>query len=115
MPGYFDRYGDGWKLSVRIRIAHAQVRRLLNLSEEWDAEDNGTRKLGAVPLSAAHMALASAAVSARLLLHAERMGVPFSHFKHVVNASFCGKEGIHQGGISFRLPDPAHSEESHRR
>ena len=71
MPGGLDRYGDGWKLSVRIRIVHAQVRRLLTLSDEWD-----TRAWG-VPLSAAHLGLASAAFSARLLRHAERLGVPF--------------------------------------
>ena len=73
LPGGLERYGDGWKLSVRIRIVHAQVRRLLNRSDEWDVEAWG------VPLSAAHMALASAAFSGRLLRHAERLGIPFSH------------------------------------
>lgn len=73
MPGGLERFGDGWKLSVRIRIVHAQVRLLLNRSDEWDLEAWG------VPLSAAHMALASAAFSGRLLRHAERLGLPFSH------------------------------------
>ncbi len=73
MPGGPERQGDGWKLSVRIRIVHAQVRRLLTMSEEWDTDAWG------VPLSAAHMGLASAAFSARLLRHAERLGVPFHH------------------------------------
>ena len=73
LPGGLDRYGDGWKLSVRIRIVHAQVRHLLNRSDEWDMESWG------VPLSAAHMGLASAAFSGRLLRHAGRLGVPFSH------------------------------------
>ena len=72
MPGGLERFGDGWKLSVRIRIVHAQVRRLLNRSGEWDTEARG------VPLSAAHMGLASAAFSARLVRHAIRLGVPFS-------------------------------------
>ncbi len=72
LPGGLARFGDGWKLSIRIRIVHAQVRRLLNRSEEWDLQAWG------VPLSAAHMGLASAAFSARLLRHATRLGVPFS-------------------------------------
>ena len=73
LPGGLERYGDGWKLSVRIRIVHAQVRRLLNRSDEWDVEAWG------VPISAAHLGLASAAFSGRLLRHAEKLGVPFSH------------------------------------
>ena len=72
LPDGLERYGDGWKLSVRIRIVHAQVRRLLSRSDEWDTEAWG------VPLSAAHIGLASAAFSARLLRHAERLGVRFS-------------------------------------
>ena len=72
MPGGLERYGDGWKLSVRIRIVHAQVRSLLKRSDEWDLDAWG------VPLSAAHMGLASAAFSARLLRHSQRLGVPFS-------------------------------------
>ena len=31
-PGGLDRVGDGWKLSVRIRIIHARVRHLLDQS-----------------------------------------------------------------------------------
>ena len=38
LPGGLYRNGDGWKLSVRIRIVHAQIRRLLNSSEDWDTE-----------------------------------------------------------------------------
>ena len=36
MPGGLDRQGDGFKLSVRIRLVHAQIRRLLSRSEDWD-------------------------------------------------------------------------------
>ena len=36
-PGGLRRYGDGWKLSVRIRIVHAQVRRLLARTPEGDS------------------------------------------------------------------------------
>ena len=41
LPGGMYRYGDGWKLSLRIRIIHARIRHLLNKSEEW-----GYRSLG---------------------------------------------------------------------
>ena len=37
-PGGLARNGDGWKLTVRIRLIHAQMRRLLNTFEEWDNE-----------------------------------------------------------------------------
>ena len=42
-PGGLARNGDGWKLTVRIRLIHAQIRRLLNTSEEWDNEAWGFR------------------------------------------------------------------------
>lgn len=68
MPGGLARQGEGWKLSVRIRLVHAQIRRMLNLSGEWDAASYGS------PLSAAHIALASAGFSAQLLEAAIRLG-----------------------------------------
>ena len=67
-PGGLDRDGDGWKLSVRIRFVHAQVRRLLAESEDWDEEAWG------VPLSAAHVGFALTAFSARLITHMRRLG-----------------------------------------
>ena len=39
LPGGLDRQGDGWKLSVRIRIIHARVRHLLNDSEDWEPDE----------------------------------------------------------------------------
>ena len=68
MPGGMTRDGEGWKLSVRLRLVHARVRILLADSEDWDHEAWGT------PLSAAHMGFAIAAFSARLLTHMERLG-----------------------------------------
>ena len=68
MPGGLQRYGEGWKLSVRIRLVHAQVRRMLLLSGEWDVATDGT------PLSAAHIGLASAGFSAKLLKAADLLG-----------------------------------------
>ena len=68
LPGALHRTGDGWKLSVRIRLVHAQVRRLVRQSGHWDESRYG------VPLSPAHMALASANFSATMLRQAERLG-----------------------------------------
>ena len=71
-PGGLERHGDGWKLSVRIRLIHAQLRRLLGPSEEWDEEAWGA------PISAAHLGYAAACFSARTMLHAEHLGVRFT-------------------------------------
>ena len=71
-PGGLERHGDGWKLSVRIRLIHAQLRGLLRASEEWDEEAWGT------PISAAHTGYAAACFSARTMLHAEHLGVRFT-------------------------------------
>ena len=68
LPGGLGRQGDGWKLSVRIRLIHARIRRLLSESEDWDADRWGT------PLSAAHLGFAISAFSARLLKHMHRLG-----------------------------------------
>ena len=72
LPGGLDRDGDGWKLSVRIRLVHAMVRRLLDASEDWDSEAWGT------PVSAAHMGFAIAAFSARTLKHLKSLGARFN-------------------------------------
>ena len=71
-PGGLERQGDGWKLSVRIRLVHAQMRHLLQASEEWDADAWGT------PISAAHLGFAIAAFSARLLKHMRTLGASYS-------------------------------------
>ena len=67
-PGGLHREGDGWKLSVRIRFVHAQVRRLLSASEDWDTEAWG------IPVSAAHLGFAIACFSARSLHHSTSLG-----------------------------------------
>ena len=71
-PDGLKRQGDGWKLSVRIRLVHAQVRRLMREAPDWEGEAWGD------PISAAHLAFAASAFSARLLKHSRRIGVPFS-------------------------------------
>ena len=68
LPGSLHRDGDGWKLSLRIRLVHAQIRYLLRQSGRWDEATYG------VPLSAAHLALASANFSATILRDAASIG-----------------------------------------
>ena len=68
LPGGLDRHGEGWKLSVRIRLVHARVRQQLLVSEDWDQEAHG------IPLSAAHIALASCNFSGMMLWAAGRIG-----------------------------------------
>ena len=72
MPGGMERSGDGWKLSIRVRLVHAQIRYLLKKSDEWDTEELG------VPISAAHMGFSAAAFSARLLTHLKNLGAEFN-------------------------------------
>ena len=76
LPGGMYRYGDGWKLSVRIRIIHARIRHLLNNSEEWDAEAWGE------PISMAHLGYAISAFSARLLIHMKTLGAKYNDEEH---------------------------------
>ena len=76
LPGGLERLGDGWKLSVRIRIIHARIRRLLNNSDEWDTEAWG------VPISSAHLGYVIAAFSARLLKHMKTLGADYNDEEH---------------------------------
>ena len=71
-PGGLERYGDGWKLSVRIRIVHAQIRHLLLNTDEWEYEAWG------LPISGAHLGYAVSAFSARLLKHMKTLGVKYN-------------------------------------
>ena len=72
MPDGLTRDGDGWKLSVRIRLVHAQLRRLLGNSDEWDREAWG------LPISSAHLGYAITSFSARLLDHMKRLGAEYT-------------------------------------
>ena len=69
IPGGLDRHGDGWKLTIRIRLTHARVRRLLLDSGEWDVEADG------LPLHAAHIALAASGFSANSIEAVGKLGV----------------------------------------
>ena len=75
LPGGMEPCGDGWRLTLRIRLVHAQSRMFLKVSDEWDGAAHG------MPISAAHTMLASTTFSARLLQHAKRLGATFSHME----------------------------------
>ena len=68
MPNGLERDGDGLKLSVRVRLIHAQLRHLLKNSDDWDTEAWG------LPISSAHLGFAITAFSARLLIHMASLG-----------------------------------------
>ena len=67
LPGGLERQGEGWKLTVRLRLIHAQIRRLIRSQPDWDTDAWG------VPISAAHLALANTVFSARVLLYIRRL------------------------------------------
>ena len=67
LPGGLDRHGEGWKLTVRLRLIHAQIRRLIGSQPDWDSAAWG------IPISAAHLALANTVFSARVLLYIRRL------------------------------------------
>ena len=71
LPRGVEPSADGWKLTLRIRLVHARARALVGGSDEWDHDAWGS------PVSAAHVALATAAFSARLLQFAEMLGARF--------------------------------------
>ena len=71
-PGGLERFGEGWKLSVRIRFVHAQIRRLLGQTPEWEHDAWG------VPISAAHLGYAIACFAARTVRHSEALGARYS-------------------------------------
>ena len=76
LPGGLDRQGEGWKLSVRIRLVHAQCRRLLR---EGGSEASGwDESVYGMPLSLAHIALAYTAFSALQLAATVRLGASLS-------------------------------------
>ena len=71
LPGGLEKHGDGWALSIRVRLVHARSRQLLYNASEWDTDVLG------VPLSSAHVGFAICAFSARLLAHMKALGASF--------------------------------------
>ena len=72
LPGGMSPLGDGWKLTIRVRLVHAQSRLLISQSDEWNRERYG------LPISAATVFLAGAAFSGRLMQHVATLGGDFS-------------------------------------
>ena len=75
-PGGLDVGADGWRLTLRIRLVHAQVRRQLRHWDGWDEAAEG------MPISMAHLGLASAIFSARCLEFGEKLGVRLKRDEH---------------------------------
>ena len=71
-PGGLQRDGDGWKLSTRVRFVHCRIRALLAKSDVWDYDAWGT------PVSAAHLGLAIAVFSKRLLDYSVKVGARYT-------------------------------------
>ncbi|MEM8639911.1 MAG: oxygenase MpaB family protein [Cyanobacteria bacterium P01_G01_bin.54] len=71
-PGGLQRFGEGFKTSLKVRLMHAQVRRLLLNSGRWQTEAWG------LPINQAHMAGTALAISAVIVLKLQDLGFEFS-------------------------------------
>jgi hypothetical protein len=71
LPGGLDREGEGWKLSVRIRLVHARIRHMLQDAPDWNPD-------WGLPLSTAHISYATAAFSGLLVHRARMLGIHLS-------------------------------------
>lgn len=71
-PGGLERDGEGWKTTMRVRFVHTQVRRLMARCDDWHEDSWG------VPVSAAHLGLASVVFSLRLLEHSSLIGAQYT-------------------------------------
>ena len=71
-PGGLDRDGEGWKTTMRVRLVHGRVRQLMSHCDAWHTEAWG------VPLSAAHIGMASVVFSLRLLQHSAAIGAKYT-------------------------------------
>ena len=67
LPNALERHGEGWKLTVRVRLVHAQIRQLVRAQADWDVKAWG------MPISAAHLALANTCFSTRVLKHVKNL------------------------------------------
>jgi hypothetical protein len=72
-PGGLHRYAEGFAITIKVRLMHAQVRRLLWRSGRWNGDDWGT------PINQVYMAGTNLALSAILLDGLERLGARCSH------------------------------------
>ena len=72
MPLGVEPPGDGWRATLRVRLVHARVRRLFKDTPEWNHDAWG------LPISAAHVSVASACFSARMIQFSEMLGAQFN-------------------------------------
>jgi hypothetical protein len=72
LPGGLRRFAEGFKITVRVRLMHAQVRRLLLRSGRWRSE-------WGQPVNQIYMAGTNAALSAGLIEGMHRLGFRISN------------------------------------
>src|SRR6266446_4105616 len=72
LPGGLRRFSDGFKVTVKVRLMHAQVRRLLSQSGRWNAE------LWGAPINQCFMSATNLLLSVNLLDGMRRFGLHFS-------------------------------------
>ena len=69
-PGGLERFGEGFKTTLHVRMVHALVRRNLSAREEWDAGQWGT------PLSQIDMVATYLGFSVVMLGGLRKLGIP---------------------------------------
>ena len=69
-PGGLERFGEGWKLTVRVRLTHAMVNRRFLESPTWDLEGWG------LPVNQGDQAGTLALFSTSFLISLRALGVP---------------------------------------
>jgi hypothetical protein len=73
LPGGLRHGAPGWKVTIKVRLMHAQVRRLLLQSGRWDTSAWG------VPINQVDMAITNLLFSVGLLDNLRRIGFHFAH------------------------------------
>ncbi len=72
LPGGLRRFGKGWKITINVRLMHAQIRRLLWNSQRWNASDWGA------PVNQVDLVATNLLFSVAQLDHLRRIGFHFS-------------------------------------
>lgn len=68
-PGALSRFGDGFKITMRVRLIHALVRRHVAATADWDVAEDG------IPLNQLDMAATQLAFGPAFLIGARAMGM----------------------------------------
>ena len=71
-PGGMARDGEGWRLSVHVRVMHGFVNHQLERADDWDWDLRG------VPINAVDQAATIGTFSTSYLLHARLLGIRVS-------------------------------------